>query len=326
MVKASERLRSRLLHPDGDRINRLYIAPERFTDTNTKARDIASQLARTIFERLKVRKFRDVLIYLDQRGNGQRRGEPQDIPPNLRNDLELVGLVFRPDRGTRSQDETLHGEGWVEARDAMENGLAEALGVPRWVDTKRVYLLGNAQSSYFYFLGHHFNRNTSARLYCSNLDQRVFSNQAQPRGAIQLSEGNPHCETAHPAIAPIAAYSKHESISLLLSLEKYVAPIQQYLMASNDSSPLIWVQSVWFTDSDQAMAYIADVVALLTRLRAEHSVRTVRLFNALPIHVVPLLAANLLHEVDNLVFMEYRRDLQGKQHRPEQTYVFLEFR
>lgn len=324
LVKSQPRLRTRLLHPEGDRVNRIYIVPQKSADTETMARDIASQLQRSIFARLKVNAYRDVLICVDQRGNGQRRGEPE-IPPNLRNDLDVIGLVFRPDRGMRSQEETLFAEQWEEARQAMESGLAEALGAPRWFDPKRLYILGNAQTGFFYLLGRHFNRNTSARLYCTNPGQPTLSNGSQPIGATQLSGGNPHCETAHSDIAPMAPGSKHEIVSLLLAPEKYVAPVQQFRASSDNGSPLVWVKSDWFSDSDQVMAYIADVVALLSRLRAEHSVRTVCLYNALPISVVPLLSANLLHAVDNIVFMEYRRDLQGKQPHAAETYVALEF-
>ncbi len=205
----------------------------------------------------------------------------------------------------------------------MKAGLDEGLGAPRWFDPKRLYLLGNAQTGFFYLLGHHFNRNTSARLYCANPGQNTLSNASQPIGATQLSGGNSHCETAHSDIDSMTPGSKHETASLLLAPEKYVAPALQFQASRYDSSPLVWVKSDWFTDSDQAMAYIADVVALLSRLRAEHSVQTICLYNALPVSVMPLLAANLLHAVDNIVFMEHRRDLQGKNPSASETYTQL---
>lgn len=324
LVKSQARLRNRLLLPTGDRINRICVVPDKSADKETMAHDIAGQLLRSIFDQLKIKAYRDVLIYVDQRGNGQRRGEPE-IPANVKNDLNVVGLVFRPDRGMRSQGETLFGEAWDETCQAMKAGLAEALGTPRWFDSKRLYILGNAQTGFFYILGRHFNRNTSARLYCTNPGQETLSNESQPIGAPQLAGGNPHCETSHHDIAPMVPGSTHEVVSLLLAPEKYIAPVQQFRAAEHDCSPLKWVKSCWFSDSAQAIAYIADVVALLSRLRAEHSVRTVRLFNALPVSVVPLLAANLLNEVDNIVFMEYRRDLQEKNPPASDTYVPLRY-
>jgi hypothetical protein len=50
------------------------------------------------------------------------------------------------------------------------------------------------------------------------------------------------------------------------------------------------------------------VVALLARLKREHGTKQVRLFLDLPFGVTPLLAANLLHAMDKVALMEYRRD------------------
>jgi hypothetical protein len=313
----------RLLHPDGQRTNRICIVPEE-NDIDTMARFIAGKLAESIFNTVRVKDYRDVMIYLDQRGDGQRSGEPDDIPSNLRNDLDLVGLVFRPDAGTRTHTETLHSQEWTALCEAIEEGLAKALGGPRWNNPKRIYVLGNAQSGLFYLIGRHFDRNTSARLYCSNANQPVLSNESQQPGAIQLEGGNSYCETIYPEAASLIAGTNYDTISLLLGTEKYLASVRQYLKARTDAAPLIWIKSGWFNNSTEAMAYISDVVALLTRVRRDHGVHTVRLFNTLPIHVAPLLAANLLHETDNLVFMEYRRDLQERNPPPGDTYVELQ--
>ncbi len=75
--------------------------------------------------------------------------------------------------------------------------------------------------------------------------------------------------------------------------------------------PLLWIESNTFSDNSQVMEYIANVVALLLRIRDQHGVRMVNLFCGLPFHMVPLLAANLLHVVENVNFMEYRYDLKG---------------
>jgi hypothetical protein len=321
LIKSQPRLQ-RLLHPDGERINRIWIAPDA-KETNAMAGSVAAKLAESIFRTVKVKDYSDVMIYVDQRGNGQRLGIPGDIPPNLGNDLDVVGLVFRPDLGTRTQNETLHSQEWDDVCEAMEDGLSRALCGPRWPNQKRIYVLGNGQTALFHLLGLHFNRNTSARLYCSNANQAVLSNKSQPPGASQLEGGDAYCDHACENAPSLLAGSKQETVSLLLGTQKYVAPVQQYLAAVSDSSPLVWIQSEWFKDSSDTMKYIANVVALLSRLRSEYSVRTVRLFNTLPIHTVPLIAANLLNEMDNIIFMEYRRDLQGKNPDPSETYVEL---
>jgi hypothetical protein len=53
------------------------------------------------------------------------------------------------------------------------------------------------------------------------------------------------------------------------------------------------------------------VVALLTHIKSNQIVRKVFLYCGFAFHVVPLLAANLLIVMDNIILMEYRRDLQG---------------
>jgi hypothetical protein len=320
LINSHPRLQTRLMLPTGDRINRLYIVPERSTSLDIMARDIADQILPSVFIKLKIN--RDVLIYIDQRGNGQRKDKPE-IPPNLRNDLDVAALVFRPDRGERSRGETLFGDEWEEMCRAMRKGLDSALGTARWIDSKRLYILGNAQSGFFYFLGNRFNRNTSARLYCQNIGQPISSNASQRIGATQLAGGNAHCESTHPGIDPLIPGSKHEVISLLLGQEKYLASVRQFMDARGEKFPLLFVKSDWFSNSDQTMAYIADVVALLSRLRSEHSVRTVCLYNSLPVFAMPLLSANLLNEMDNIVFMEYRSDLQNKNPSASETYAAL---
>jgi hypothetical protein len=49
----------------------------------------------------------------------------------------------------------------------------------------------------------------------------------------------------------------------------------------------------------------------------------VHLYCGLPFHVIPLLAANLLHVIDNVIFMEFRRDLQDTSAADEDMYVAL---
>lgn len=321
LIKAQPRLH-RLLHPDGDRVNRICIVPD-VDETNAMAQSIAGKLAESIFRTVKVKEYADVMIYIDQRGNERRLGAPEEIPFNLRNDLDCIGLVFRPDTGMRTHDQTLHSQEWDEVCAAMKDGLSKALGVLRWPNQKRIYVLGNGQTALFHFVGRHLDRNTSARLYCSNANQPVLSNKSQPPGATQPEGGDPYCDRVYENAPSLVAGSKYERVSLLLGTIKYVAPVHHYLKAIGDSSPLVWVESGWFKDSSDAMSYIANVVALLSRLRSEHSVQVVRLFNTLPIHVVPLLAANLLNEMENIIFMEYRRDLQGRNTDPSETYAEL---
>jgi TIR domain len=324
LVSSHILLRNDWMNPDGDRVDRLgIVACGNQSDTLQQAQQIAIGLAQRVYRELRMDEQREVVIYLDQRGAGLRRGEPTNVPDPVR-DLDAVGLVYRPDLGLRTQEETLYGDEWKSIRQAIESSLSFALGTPRWTSPKNIRVFGHAQLGLAYLLGRYFNRNTTAHLFCSNIDGRVFNNQHQAM-FTSLEGGNSHCETSHPSIPSLPQRSEQASISLLLSTPAYVTPVLQYLSAQQGAPPLVWVQSQLFTANDQVMQYIADVVALLIRLREEHLVRRVDLYCGLPFHVVPLLAANLLHVVENVYFMEYRRDLQGKNPAPGDIYKTLCF-
>src|SRR5262249_31607412 len=267
------------------------------------------------FDKLKFRTRREVIIYLEQRTE-------MDAMPESYLDLDAPALVFRPGLETRQRDETLYGDEWRQVSQVMQWALRKALGEGRWGEPKKLYICGHAQSGISYLVGRHFNRNTMADLFCYNVDGRTFSNEGQAR-ETPLEGGNAFCETPHPELVPIRSGLNLESAALLLAGNNYVAPVRRYLETRPDPLPLVWVENSVFKDSPQVMSYIADVVALLKRLRRENQTRTVYLFNGLPFHVIPLLAANLLYVVENIVFMEYRRDLEGSNPRVEDTYVEL---
>lgn len=321
LVEPRPLLRSHWLHPDGDRVNRLGIEPRRDVDLLLMARDIANQVARAIYGMLEIADNPEIIIYVDQRGGGQRRGDPPHLPKPMRA-LSAPALVFRPDLGFRRPDETLYGDDWQDVRLTMEEALSEALGGARWHTPKKIRILGNAQLGFAFFLGRYFNRNTNADLFCTNLDGRTFSNQGQPRH-VPLQGGNPRCETDHPDIPPLPEHAELEAVSLLLSMPPYVAPVRRYLAAHPDAPPLVWVENGIFESSQHVMNYIADVVALLTRLNNENGLSMVHLYCGLPFHVVPLLAANLLNVVQNIIFMEYRRDLQETNPLAGEIYIPL---
>ncbi|MDA3898209.1 MAG: SUMF1/EgtB/PvdO family nonheme iron enzyme [Desulfobacteraceae bacterium] len=321
LVSSHELLRSRWLHPDGDRVDRLGIEVDPDDMDAGLTIDIAEQISNRIYKILNIGEQSEIQICLDQRGSSMRRGIPVDIPDNLLA-TELPTLVFRPDLNKRSQGETLTGNNWISLVKTMIHSLEEALGSPRWASPKKIRIFGGAQLALPFVLGQYFNRNTSAHLFCTNMDGTTFNNQHQPRHT-PLEDGNPHCETPQERIEPIADDTKTDHASLLLSAEYLVHSVADYLSEHSDRLPLLWVKSDRFTDNSQVMDYIADVVALLLRLREQHGVRTINLFCGLPFHIIPLLAANLLHVVDNINFMEYRRDLQGTSAGPGEMYEAL---
>lgn len=327
LVKSHPLLKSRWLHPDGDRVTQLGIRPEPGKDIAIQARKIAYEVARGIYDDLKIATQNEVILYVDQRGKDMRHGELQDIPEEVKKQ-NAPALVFRPNLGPRRLYETLYGDEWNALWHEMETSLDQAVGSLRGADPKEIRILGNAQLGFPFFLGLYFNRNTSAHIFCYNLDGQNFDNRDQIRHA-PLKGGNAHCEVIDPEInskiTPIPSGSEQEAIYLLLVTKIYMRPAVDYLKANSFTFPQYgyWVKHDHFTSNDQVMNYVADIVALLMRLKNEHGVRTLYLFCSLPFHVVPLLAANLLHVMENIVFMEYRRDLQGKGAGTGEMYVPL---
>jgi len=321
LVKSHPLLKSRWLHPNGDRVTQFGICPIEGADESAKARAIADKVAQGIYADLRIANQNEVILYLDQRGKGNRCGEPNDIPENVAKQ-EAPALVFRPDMGKRSSTEVLRGDEWNNRWSDMKWALGQSIGNCRGGDPKTIRILGNAQLGLPFFLGHYFNRNTSTHLYCYNMDGSVFSNQGQERHA-PLTGGDAHCVAAHPGVTPIPSGDRQEAISLLLVTENYVQTIVDYLKANSATYPKYgyWVAHGQFTDNNQVMDYITDIVALLLRLKRD-GVRTIYLFSSLPFNVLPLLGANLLHVV-NVVFMEYRKDLQGKKAGVGKMYVPL---
>jgi hypothetical protein len=296
-------------------------------DTNnvSRAREIASQVSSKIYRLLKIREQKDVVIYLDQRGAGARQGLPHNVPGDI-DALEIPALVFRPNLKQRSQYETLYGEEWNELRLSLKESFEQAFGGILWPQPKKLHLLGETQLGIPFITGLYFNRNSKANLYCQNREGILFTNRNQRR-FTPLEGGNPHCTTSHDKIKPIHVGANIKTLSLLLfRKEKYVTDVWKYLkeQTGDTQPPMLWVQHDEFKNNKQVMSYIGDIVALLNDLKNRHDeLSTILLFCGLPISVIPLLAANLLNVVENVIFMEYRKDLQGKGVAAGEFYVPL---
>jgi hypothetical protein len=139
-------------------------------------------------------------------------------------------------------------------------------------------------------------------------DGAVFSNDGQSL-TQPLTGGNAHCEKQHLRVPPIAPGEQFAEAALIIAKEVYLPDPLNWLQAHQRPHRPVWVESEQFKDSQQAMRFVADVVALLTRLKTEHGVNQVLLFIDLPFGVAPLMAANLLHVVGSFTLMEFRRDL-----------------
>lgn len=314
LVQSHDILKRRWL-PDGRRVNILYeqVAPSSATPED--AVRIAERIAKALYQKLGFSRCSEAVICLDQRGKGARRSTlPEGNPPESWRNMDWPALVFRPDRGSRSFTESLHGEELTSLSQAMAWAFSEAFGNLRG-ETKRLYIGGEAQLALPFMLGQQFDRSNNVSLFCFNSkDGVIYTNDGQDR-LRPLTGGNENCERAWPPrIPPITDGEKIEQATLIIAKERFLNDPLDWLAAHGLPDRPIWVESPWFTDSAQAMSFVSDVVALLSKLRDKHGMRSLRLFLDLPFGVTPLLAANLLYAAGSAFkfeLMEFRRDLQG---------------
>ena len=155
LVRSHRLLRSRFLHADGDRVNQLGYAGEPHPDA------IADKIATTVYQRSIHKTWSDIVIFLDQRGTGPRRGEP-DLPNNVAR-LEAPTLTFRPSLQPRQKQELLTGADWEDMVKHMTAALSLIPGSRS--DTRKIRILGGAQTGLFWAVGQHFDRTSRVELY-----------------------------------------------------------------------------------------------------------------------------------------------------------------
>lgn len=301
-----------LLHDDERRVDKSGIPSD---GNSEEASKIAEGVAQRVYDVLKISAQPEVVIYMDQRGDGPRSGVPPSIPPDVQR-LDAPALVFRPDLADRSKFEVRSGLDWEDMQSAMRWALAHAIKTPQG-EEKKIYIVGDAQFALPFSLGHHFDRSTTTALFCQRRNGSVYTNEGWNHYS-PLQGGNPNCQSHHRGLnwpGPLPS-GKMEAISLLLMKKDLLQGAKAYIDGHSDSPAPVWVQHAekFSTDpssgSAEVKAYIADVVALLQRLKEEHGIQvlTVHLYCTLPVNAVPLLAASLLHVVHKVIFMEYVRD------------------
>ena len=302
-------LRSRFLHPDGDRVNQLgfhHGADPLHPDPEA----IADRIAAAVYRRVIPEAWAEIAVILDQRGQGPRRGRPA-VPPNVRT-LDIPALTFRPSIEPRAPREVVTGSEWAAVAKGLSWGLSTALGTVRG-DPRKVRVLGNAQTSLLWAVGEHFDRTTSAELFVYGRNDTPVSNRKQVRH-VPLSGGNP--AAAQPvSAAPSGAFAEIAiGIGPLKGPVAYASMAQQSLAAS---IPLLWIESGFIDDSDKAMELVSDLVASVDRVRRDHGTQTVILFWASANHVAPLAAANLTtHVIPAVRFMEWDHEHAVYEHLP----------
>lgn len=285
-------LRKRFLLADGDRVKQLGV-PVDMRQPDPAA--IAEGLSKAAFRRTIPQTWTDVAIYLDHRGEGNRCGR-SDIPANVAS-LELPVLTFRTSRGRRQKLETLSIAEWNEITKCLEWTLATALGTVRG-DQRKVRVLGNAQSSLWWCVGQHFDRTTSVELYGYGRPGEIVTNKHQERCA-PLAGGDPR--SAALISGTLDATCAETAIGVGRK-GSYVVDAQGFIPTS---VPLLWLEVDIIEDTAQAMKLVADLVAVVQRVRQEFGVERVLLFWTTAAHVALLAAANLTpHVISRLNYME----------------------
>ncbi len=320
LVQLHSLLRSRWIHADGDRVKKLGILANSQSDGFNPA-EIAEQVAFKIYDLLNFKKEREVVLYIDQRGAVTRTGLPDKLPEVL-NDLDCPGLFFRPDLGDRHQYDVLTGFDWEIIAAKMQWALEKSLGTPTWPDPKKIRIAGHSQLALPFFIGHYFNRSTSADLFCYHHSGTIFTNKDQNRD-VPLQGGNAQCYSNHTDIAPLPTNFEGQTLALFLMRDYLLPDALSHWKSNNDDIPGIWVDHGKFETSEDVKAYISDVVALLQQMKQQHNVRVIRLYTSLPFNVLPLLAANLLHVIHKIEFMEFREDLKENYIEKEELYTQL---
>ncbi|MGK4007816.1 TIR domain-containing protein [Sorangium sp. So ce1036] len=294
LVRQHERLRTRFLHPDGDKVNQLGS----FDKNNPLSPDpeaVAEKIAAAAYRRTIPAAWSEIAIVLDQRGNGPRRGPPP-VPANVAS-LDIPALAFRPSLMPREQRELLSGADWQHAAQSLTWALSTALGTLRG-DPRKVRVLGDAQTGLVWAVGRHLNRTTSVDLYGYDRNGLPATNRGQVRHT-PIPGGDPAC-VKHVSGPLLPA---QPVVALGVGSAARYAPLAQQAVPG---TPLMWIESGFIADSDQAMKLVADIVAAVERLRHEHGVREVVLFWATANHVALLASANLTpHVIPQVRTMEW---------------------
>lgn len=307
LVRRHPRLAERWLHADGDRVNRLGIGARGASDSMERAEVIADGIARALYRALGTAAADDLVIVLDQRGDGTRASLPTFVPRSVEA-LDAPALVFRPDLGERSHGEVLHGDPWKRMAGTLHNALSSALG-PRRPAPRKIRIVGNTQLALAFFLGQQLNRTSGAALYCYDRAGRSLS-LSLASVDIPLQGGNTACQRDHDSLRELSrvdARTRCDTLTLLvLHDEGYVSKAAAFLAARGTSHPVAWVPHPERIDDAGPIETLArDLAALVARAGARH----VELLTSLPVHALPLLAALLApHAVPRVTFIEYDRN------------------
>lgn len=325
LVKSHRRLSARWLHPERDQLTRLSV----FADARDP-RAIAEALARAAFDRLSWPPEATAGIILDQRGeSGRRVGPPssETVHPRFLSG-EGPALLFRPDDGPRTPGATLTGEDWASWWSDVRWGLTELRHrAPGGLSALR--LAGAAQLGLGWALGRALDRTSRVEITAFPRPQgpgSLVSNRGQDF-VSPLQGGDPACYVVAPELGlPPLPSGTLDEVDLILAPEipRYLASVQAFRSCESAPPAVLWIRTGQIEDSASAMSLVRDVVAAVGALAGHRGTRHIRVFTALPFHVLPLISANLKHAVQRMTFMEYHRSAADLGAAPSELYVPLE--
>lgn len=299
LVKAHDVLCPLFLNADGDQVTQLGSDCQQ-NPTASEVEAIAEMIAVTAYRRSIPGNWSEAVIYLDQRGSGQRRGFPS-VPNNVAR-LESPTLTFRPSSGLRQLREILAGSDWEETVKSMDKAFSIAFGTVRG-ETRKVRVLGHAQTSLMWAVGTRFDRTTSADLYGYDRDGQVITNKDQMRHT-SLSYGDPNAAEQING-QPMDENATYQQIALGVGPKaKYALVVQQAV----PDLPFFWMETGLVSESEQAMKIVSDIVAVIEKFRQKYRLNELTLFWMSSGHLALLTAANLSHVVPKIKFMEWNHD------------------
>lgn len=310
LVRRHPLLARRWLSPSGKGVNVLGIEVPDVNDPTTPDR-IADGVAWNIYDRMRFRTAHEVVLVLDQRGDGARTGA-YSIPPNIEA-MQAPTLIFRPDMGDRKQRQLLLSDTWESFARQVRRSLSRAINNLPAGPEREVHLLGHYQESLGFLIGRHLNRTTRTTLYAHGPHNVIpFSNEGWPRHEVPTSG-----DSAQPVIDQVRVQvGKVPTAALFIGRERYRGDVEEYL-ETPEAPPLVAFEfEVFFEDSDQAFTFLQPILSYLQALKQEKRLKRVLLFSSLPVTVTVLLATYLTEHLVRVDFMERDHEQDTYRHVP----------
>lgn len=294
--------------------------------------EIAQQIAETLYVLSDSQKKKEVILYLDHRGEGKRKGKPE-LPENLAEKKDALVLTFRPNisqEATRSL--CLHGKAWEETKKNLRWTLSNALGNVQGYTKKNIHILGNAQLAFSFLVGKFFNRATNTDLYCyDRFSPQPFTNAEEDK-TTPWHGGDEYADKLDPKkrFKSLASGKSASKVAFVVAKEEQLGSAIAHAQSLEEGIPVIWIDqknrhtdTPFYKENAHVIELIKDSIAVLQRIKDENGTREIDYYTTLPLSIQPLVASSLHYVIDKVNFMEYRTDLSRSNPKTEDTYISL---